>query len=123
MVDLTHGTSLSAAQTFVNRIKPYTNAAIQYCSVTQGVHLLENEEGSGETHNLGLAAHLFLRRQSDMKLYHFFLISPTLDIFEDGTDNDMVVKEDFGNTVAEWYSDLAEDVFLFDQGYLVGKAI
>ena len=111
------GTALANIKTFAQKLQPYTTAQIQAVSATQKEYLELDGSGSGDIQSVQMAAHLFIRSRASGTVYGFKLLAPSAAILDEFQE----VDQDFGDNFAEWYSDLAGELFDFEHGALTGS--
>lgn len=116
---LSHGESLSRIKNFAYQISQYTNAEIRRVWATKGDGVTIPQK-SGNMMSLHHCAHIFVRRTADSKLYAVKILSPTYDLV---FNEDQEVKPDVGEVIAEFYSSLAGEEFLFHEGALTGSNV
>jgi len=81
------------------------------------------DEETGDFQSIRHYGHFFFRRESDRKLYGFKLPAPTIDIFEEQPEGDLIITPDIGDIVAAWYSTLAGETFVFHCGAFCGSNV
>ena len=110
-------TSLSAMQTFADTLKNFSQAEMTYQSFTQGEVVEGDTQGDGDYANIGLIAKVFVRDQSDQKIWEIPIPSPTDSML----DADQEVTPAAGDEIALAYKLLTGKNVLFEHGALAGK--
>jgi hypothetical protein len=119
----THGDDLSLVATYALVLQQYTNATIDFCSVTKG-QTLSGSSSTGDFQNVGLFAKLSIRDSSG-KLFAIIIPSPKHSMFEDADESKKTlrVKQSIGVTITAAYSQMAGKEFSYVDGYLCGSAV
>ena len=117
LIYIPHGTDIVKAMTFCQNIAQYTNAGIPRCwsTITDTPNLPAK---TGNMKSLNLYAHCFFRRAYDGKLYALKIHAPD---YENIFNDDQEVPANIGTILAGYYSALAEEIFTFHHGALVGQ--
>jgi hypothetical protein len=122
MVTLYHGDSLSKIKAFAYQIQPYTHAAITRATATVGSQMTIAAK-SGDFQSIRHYGQMFFKRRRDGKLYSLKLPAPDRDMFQDGTEDDLIVKPSIGVILAGFYSTLAGEIFDFHSGAFCGANV
>lgn len=114
---LHHAVNLAAVERFAQRIEGLTNAGITKISFTESDYRT-GSEGTNDLQSLRVYAHIFLRCEADNTVYALKIPAPISALLLDAYQE---VPETIGNQIAQWYSDLAGELFTFEHGALAGS--
>lgn len=121
-VYFTHGDDISRAEIFATILQQYTNAAVEFVSVTEGKNL-EGVTHSGDYGHVGLFAKLLIRQNDTHKLYAIIIPAPKESLFIGSDDEGWQVKQDIGEAITAEYAALAGKAFTYETGWLCGSSM